>query len=1031
MSGRRALAVFAALLCLSGHAVLHADEADIRVDRIYAAPETGLSESQAKALVETAIRLSRERYQAFFPGASGSLKLEVAFVDNPRMAVLTGRSGAGLKETVTIQWNEVSELDAFLPPLVFSLWARAAGLADDWRGKAPEPTLELNSGSCRVALGIDPSYPQTYGSVTALPAGGIMLSGVGFLAEFDARLAVRERYVVDPAAPYQYFYLLDSTLSGTVTGVTATGDVWTRAPGEDAFRKTTQLQPLPPSINLDAGGAIVYQEYTPMAYVKVQGRRKTALKLEGPAPLSVAPLDFDEDGRMWSYDLVSGFMRCHGQDGSLLQVLRLIMPAGTSLAPDRVFVRGSEFVLASRTGLMSFDRFGLPLWKLDQFTPQADPLVQGTVWSSAVGRYGELYLAFSANGFTLTRYDDDASIAAVRRSVDPGLADVLGRARELNAAVRANPDDVKAYARRADLFQDAGFALVELTLRQAMAGAFPSDASNSARLAELSGGFERVAALNTAAAVYEPLSRYGAETARAAYQNAMRLLEKYLGDHPGDRDVAAAMSALGDAFRQKEAGTVPVRPSTLAVEAKLGPVFPAFMERYRTVPIGSVRIKNTGSAAVSGMRVTVAMRDVLDYPAEIDVAGSLAPGASVDVPVTLILNRFILEFREDVTVQASVSVVSAGADGRTQAPVTFRSRSALTWEDTAALAAFVTPNDDTIVAFAHGALALNPPPLFDRAFSRAFAIITALGARGLVYAEDPSSPFSRAAAGSYPVDTVRLPRQTLASGGGDCDDTTALLASCLEAAGVRTAILTTPGHVFLAFAADSPPDGPGRYADPGGRYAALARDGVWWIPIETTVLSKGFSEAWQKGSAEVAHAGLDITTIEEARTSYPALPLSGTPGETPLPSDAQARDLAGRALEALESVYAASFRRTADSASGVAKSAALNGYGVRLMQFGDYEGAATAFRQAIAADKKGAAPRVNLVAALLRLGDEKGALAALAEARRDLPGSSLIANLAERIESPGMTGGPAQVSGQTGQDPGVRSSGEVELAPEW
>jgi hypothetical protein len=72
---------------------------------------------------------------------------------------------------------------------------------------------------------------------------------------------------------------------------------------------------------------------------------------------------------------------------------------------------------------------------------------------------------------------------------------------------------------------------------------------------------------------------------------------------------------------------------------------------------------------------------------------------------------------------------------------------------------------------------------------------------------------------------------TLLRKAGDCDDTTVLLASALESAGIRTAVLTTPGHIFLAFdTGESVPAAAVLAAPP---LELLSIEGSSWIPLET------------------------------------------------------------------------------------------------------------------------------------------------------------------------------------------------------
>ena len=49
----------------------------------------------------------------------------------------------------------------------------------------------------------------------------------------------------------------------------------------------------------------------------------------------------------------------------------------------------------------------------------------------------------------------------------------------------------------------------------------------------------------------------------------------------------------------------------------------------------------------------------------------------------------------------------------------------------------------------------------------------------------------------YEKEYIAAPVETLKTGGGDCDDGTLLLAAMLESIGVKTRIVTIPGHAFV------------------------------------------------------------------------------------------------------------------------------------------------------------------------------------------------------------------------------------------
>ena len=71
---------------------------------------------------------------------------------------------------------------------------------------------------------------------------------------------------------------------------------------------------------------------------------------------------------------------------------------------------------------------------------------------------------------------------------------------------------------------------------------------------------------------------------------------------------------------------------------------------------------------------------------------------------------------------------------------------------------------------------------------------------GLAYVVDPSTSYVEKSANKSAVDSLQFPHQTLFYRGGDCDDMSILFSALLEAVGVKTAFITIPGHIFMAFA---------------------------------------------------------------------------------------------------------------------------------------------------------------------------------------------------------------------------------------
>jgi tetratricopeptide (TPR) repeat protein len=98
------------------------------------------------------------------------------------------------------------------------------------------------------------------------------------------------------------------------------------------------------------------------------------------------------------------------------------------------------------------------------------------------------------------------------------------------------------------------------------------------------------------------------------------------------------------------------------------------------------------------------------------------------------------------------------------------------------------------------------------------------------------------------VDFLQFPNQTLAYRAGDCDDISVLYSALLESVGIRTAFVTAPGHIYMAFALDMEPE--------EARRVFLDVDDLMfyeddtWIPVEITLVKDGFLKAWKIGARE-------------------------------------------------------------------------------------------------------------------------------------------------------------------------------------
>jgi tetratricopeptide (TPR) repeat protein len=279
----------------------------------------------------------------------------------------------------------------------------------------------------------------------------------------------------------------------------------------------------------------------------------------------------------------------------------------------------------------------------------------------------------------------------------------------------------------------------------------------------------------------------------------------------------------------------------------------------------------------------------------------------------------------------------------------------------------------------------------------------ALGAYGIAYVEDPDSPVSRSLGKAEIVDTVRFPRTTLYNRTGDCDDTTALLGSLLESVGIRTAILTTPGHIFLAFDSGEPAENAQYLSD--AAHEAMARGGSAWIPVETTLLSKGFMAAWASATELVKRYGqtgpFEFLPLAGMRDSFPALPLPPSSIIVAEPAKASVDRAYAASVDAFtDALYSGRVKemeaRLASLSGRQAIMARLR-VGILHALFGRMTDAEASFRKAIGEDPTLISPYVNLANLRLLADDAEGALQVVKQGLARNRESALLNLLAARI----------------------------------
>ncbi len=318
-------------------------------------------------------------------------------------------------------------------------------------------------------------------------------------------------------------------------------------------------------------------------------------------------------------------------------------------------------------------------------------------------------------------------------------------------------------------------------------------------------------------------------------------------------------------------------PSRVRIEqVKPREVYASLYKSYVDEPIGSVVVRNLEDEALP-TRIRTFVPGLMDTPTEQEIL--LRPQAVQEVPITAVFSERIMRQSGDRPVQVQVEVSYQSqrlprAEKRSGKGVAY-GPGAIDWSrGLEQAAAFVTPRDPAVDGLARQAVhSLSPnaeAKLPSRNIRYAAAMFNAVRAMDIAYVPDPHNPYSAISETPRAVDTIHYPRETLETRSGDCDDTSVLMASLLANVGVRTQFVDVPGHLFLLVDTGIHERNRLMLGLDEDMYV-VSGDGIW-VPLETTALGQGFSEAWRRGAEEYrgweSRGRLALVDVSAAQSRY-------------------------------------------------------------------------------------------------------------------------------------------------------------------
>jgi len=891
------------------------------------------------------------------------------------------------------------ELPSLLARAVLLLWGSMNGLTGGTSSEPPVLVDELPTG-----LVSSTAYP--YG-IAAKRNGNILAALLGTCLEFDSSFRVVDepgKSLAGSGTPY-YAMGVSVNRSGTV--------LLKPMQGRDLYRILADGAPQKVSIGLELsilpfaalpdGSALVVDPQARKAY-RFTGKQKKEIPLFASPYDSIYSFGVGPDGTIWIYDFVLKAFRIHTPEGRLAGYQLPLLDPSRSIAPQSMSIaEDGSFVVLANGLLAKFSRDGSPVWELTTIAGAEQEALPASGSVAVDWERGLIYVA-DVTGRRIVKLLDRAYCR--QKGIRNEGEETLVALRERRAS-----DGPAALSEAARLYARAGATLMARAYWEKVRDADPENTEAKASLLAIEVADLAREAADLDRKTRETLRTIGVESARLLYGQAMQKYELIVSKDARNDAARRAMEDLKALFGEKGGGAERKAPLAIS-DAQIANLFPSLMQWYAAHPVGTVTVKNTLTQQVEKVRATVLIPRLMDFPSETRTLPALAAGASASFDLSLAFNSSILEQEEDMAVQAKIDVTCV-ADGVEQTvsrvvTATIYRNTALTWDDTAKIASFVTPNEETVSGFAHRVLgAADEEKRFGLSgkLFRAIRLCDALGAYGVAYVEDQVTPISKILGRAEILDTVQFPRTTLYDRTGDCDDTTALLASLLESVGVQTAVLTTPGHIFLAFDSGEPAESAPFLS--AGPLEVIASGGRSWVPVETTALRKGFLAAWAAASETIrrSRAGgqMQFLALEGARNMYPALPL---PSST-LTVIEPAKSGIDRAYESsLTGMSSFLYAQQLTALDG--KLAGLTGrqagvlrvqQGILHALFGKIADAERSFRTAMAEDPTLVSPYVNAANLKWLARDPDGALAVVQAGLAMNAGSALLNLLAARILS--------------------------------
>jgi tetratricopeptide (TPR) repeat protein len=426
-------------------------------------------------------------------------------------------------------------------------------------------------------------------------------------------------------------------------------------------------------------------------------------------------------------------------------------------------------------------------------------------------------------------------------------------------------------------------------------------------------------------------------------------------------------------------------------------VFPVLFKYYDTKPVGRAVLVNYEKDQIDDIRVTFYVKQYMDNPKECLAPESMPGRSEAEIQLYSLLSSKVLEISEDTKVSTNINVeyTLKGKPKKAEFIETLRffNRNAVTWDDDRKAAAFVTAKDTTVLKFSKNVAGMvkdTASKALNANLLMGIALHESLGLYDLSYVIDPSTPYVEFSKNKQAVDYLQFPNQTLEFKAGDCDDLSILYCALLESVGIKTAFITVPEHIFMAFSLDlNAEEAAKSFAHPED---LIINAGTAWLPLEVTERKGGFLAAWQLGARQWREQSgkkqAGFLTLSDAWKDYEPVGFTASTDTLIMPDkDKVVRAYLQEVMKYIDREIISRKEGLVSQINKTGSARAINKLGVLYARFGKTEEAEAEFRKVLAKAPEDVSALLNLGSIYFLKNDLKTARQYYEKAAKKTPNS--------------------------------------------